>query len=427
LIILALGSTALVSYSTLAFELPALERSVSISRQFVVYNSDVHVRAALCNVAERTKGALLALLQTSDQWKTPIVINASLPQANLPELPPAALNVSQTGVGLKLQLDLTIGPDLNAPVIERELLRVILLEMVYRAKPNLPPGAPYVRPPEWLIDGILALGSQRDPIEFGAPLKALATSNKIVSLQNFLQQRTEPLDSPSREIYRSYSYVLVSLLSRGHLMAKYIADLADAPNDTTGDLLAHCPKLGASNENAERVWKSSVIDLAGKIGYGSLTVVETERRLETLLHFQFPASKEPDRFWALEEYPSFRRFSERAVVLNKLTEDLMVLGVRANPMSRPVVQEYQNIAFRLARGKTRGVAGRLTRVRNARDLLVARVQEIDDYMNWFEATRASAPSGTFAGYLKTPQEAVKSRRRDAISIYLDSIEIQVHE
>ena len=68
----------------------------------------------------------------------------------------------------------------------------------------------------------------------------------------------------------------------------------------------------------------------------------------------------------------------------------MVLGVRANPMSRPVVQEYQNIAFRLARGKTSGIAARLKRVKNARELLVGRVQEIDDYMNWFEATQSAA-------------------------------------
>ena len=156
--------------------------------------------------------------------------------------------------------------------------------------------------------------------------------------------------------------------------------MADAPNDTLSDLIAHCPKLGGSVENANRVWESSVTELASSSGYELLTVAETERRLETLLHFRFPASKEPDRFWSLEDYAKFRRFTERALVLNKLTEDLMVLGVRANPMSRPVVQEYQNIAFRLARGKTSGIAGRLARVKDARELLVGRVQEIEDYV-----------------------------------------------
>lgn len=404
-----------------------MERSVSVSRQFIVYSSDVRVRAGLCNVAERTKATLLALLLTSDDWKTPIVINAMPPQANLPELPAAALTVSQTGFGLKLQVDLTIRPDLNASAIECELLRAILLERMYRAQPNLPVGTAYVSPPEWLLDGVLAWGSQRDPAEFAAPLKTIVAANKIISLQDFLRQRPEMLDSPSREIYRSYSYALVSFLSRGPLIARYIADLPNAPNDTLSDLIAHYPKLGGSVENAERIWKNSVADLAASSGYQLLTVAETERRLEVLLHFQFPASKEAERFWSLEDYPRFRRFRERALVLNKLTEDLMVLGVRANPMSRPVVREYQDIAFRLARGKTSGIAARLKRVQNARELLVGRVQEIDDYMNWFEATHIRGGSGSFAEYLKAPEEPAKSRRRDAISVYLDSIETQVRD
>ena len=169
----------------------------------------------MCNVAERAKSTVLALLQQPDQWKTPIVVNAQPPQANLPELPAAALNLSQTGFGLKLQLDLTIGADLDAPAIERELLRVILVEMMYRRQPNLPVGTAYVRPPEWLVDGIQAWGSQLGPAEFGAPLKNPVATHKIVSLENFLRQRPELLDSPSRLVYRSYSYALVSLLKSG--------------------------------------------------------------------------------------------------------------------------------------------------------------------------------------------------------------------
>jgi hypothetical protein len=410
-----------------AAALPALERSVSVSRQFVVYSSDARVRAALCSVAERTKATLLAFLQLPDQWKTPIVINAFPPQANLPEIPAAALNVSQTGFGLKLQLDLTIGPDLNAPAVEREVLRVVLLEMMYRRQPNLAVGTPYVRPPEWLLEGVLARGSQRDPAEFGARLKNLVATNKDISLQNFLRQRPEMLDSPSRDIYRSYSYALVSLLSRSKLLPKYITDLAHSPNDTLSDLLAHFPKLGGSIESAERAWKIKVAELAGSTSYELLTVAETERRLETLLHFQFPASKDPEEFWNFENFSTFMRLPGRSFVLNRVTEDLIVLGARANPIARPVVQEYQNIAFRLARGKTGGIARRLARAKTAREMLTARVQRIDDYMNWFEVTQTRGRSGSFVEYLKTAEQSVRSRRRDAISVYLDSMESQVRD
>ena len=405
--------------------LPPLERSVSASRQFIVYSSDVRVRAAMCNVAERAKATVLALLQQSDQWKTPIVVNAQPPQANLPELPAAALNLSQTGFGLKLQLDLTIGADLNAPAIEREFLRVILVEMMYRRQPNLPAGTAYVRPPEWLVDGILAWGSQLGPAQFGAPLKNPVATHKIVSLENFLRQRPELLDSPSRLVYRSYSYALVSLLKSGKDLAEFIADLPEARADALSDLIVHFKKLGGSIDNAERVWNTNVTQIATSNGYESLTVSETERRLETSLHFQFPKSKQPEKFWKLEDYREFIRLPERGTVLNGLSENLMVLGVRASPVCRPIVLEYQQIASTLAHGKTRGIGRRLAQLSNARETLTARVQQIDDYMNWFEGTQSSARSGTFVEYLKTAGRIAAPHRSDAISVYLDSLENQM--
>src|SRR6266446_8828628 len=103
-----------------------LERSVSPSQQFVIYGADDLSRGAISELAEKTKANLLALLRRGDEWKTPIVINLQRPQANLPEIPSRALRFSQTGFGLKLQLDLTLVANLDRAAIEREVLRAIL-------------------------------------------------------------------------------------------------------------------------------------------------------------------------------------------------------------------------------------------------------------------------------------------------------------
>ena len=86
-----------------------LARSMSPSRQFIIYGANTTLRGAVSELAEQTKANLLALLRQPDGWKTPIVVNLQSAQANLPEIPPAALRFSQTGFGLKLQFDLTIG------------------------------------------------------------------------------------------------------------------------------------------------------------------------------------------------------------------------------------------------------------------------------------------------------------------------------
>ena len=103
------------------------ERSVSPSRQFVIYGADAKLRGAVSDLAERTKADLLTLLRQRDNWTVPVVVNLQPQQPNLPEIPPADFRFSQTGFGLKLQLDLTISKNLDASLVERELLRAILL------------------------------------------------------------------------------------------------------------------------------------------------------------------------------------------------------------------------------------------------------------------------------------------------------------
>src|SRR5436309_12108206 len=127
------------------------ERSVSPSHQFIIYGADIVLRGAVSNLAEQTKTNLLALLRQRDAWKIPVVINLQPQQANLPEIPPAELHFSQTGFGPKLQLDLTITQNLDASLMEREVLRVILLEMIYRNQPNVSPGTALV----YATDGLL--------------------------------------------------------------------------------------------------------------------------------------------------------------------------------------------------------------------------------------------------------------------------------
>src|SRR3954470_3311160 len=168
------------------------EHSTSPSRQFVIYGADAKVRGAISALAEQTKTNLLGLMRQRDNWKTPVVVNLQSQQSNLPELPAADLRFSQTGFGIKLQLDLAISKNVDVLLVERELLRAILLEMIYRNQPHITAGAMLVEPPDWLIDGALALSPERDR---GPLIEAIADTEKPVSLEKFLRQRPGLFDS----------------------------------------------------------------------------------------------------------------------------------------------------------------------------------------------------------------------------------------
>jgi len=227
------------------------ERSVSPSRQFIIYGADAALRGAVSDLAERTKADFLVLLRQRDNWTVPIVVNLQLQQANLPEVPPADLRFSQTGFGLKLQLDLTLFKKLDSSLIERELLRAILLEMIYRKESHLAAGTVFVEPPDWLLDGVLALAPGRDREYL---LDALTTANKTVPLETFLRQRPELLDSAGRVLYRAHSFALVQMLIDGRdgpgRLAQYIGHLPDASNEPLTNLKAHFPFLVADAEGS---------------------------------------------------------------------------------------------------------------------------------------------------------------------------------
>jgi hypothetical protein len=212
--------------------------TVSPSREFVIYGGDATLRGSVSELAEQTKMNFLALLRQRDQWKTAFIINLQRQQANLPEIPPTDLRVIQTGFGVKFQLDLMVGEKIDGSSIERQLLRATLLEMIYRGKDDLAPGTMLVQPPDWLVEGALALALGRDHT---ALVEALSDCGKAKSLDEFLGQRFELLDSAGRMLYRAYSLALVQgLLDEGGGrtgLARYIANLSHASNDSLADAL----------------------------------------------------------------------------------------------------------------------------------------------------------------------------------------------
>jgi hypothetical protein len=400
------------------------EHSTSPSRQFVIYGADAKVRGAISGLAEQTKTNFLGLLRQRDDWKTPVVVNLQSQQANVPEIPPSDLRFSQTGFGIKLQLDLTLSKNVDVSLVERELFRAILLEMVYREHPHITVGAMLVEPPDWLIDGALALAPGR---ERGPLIEAVVNTEKPLPLEKFLQQRPEFLDSTGRTLYRAYAFALVQMLldgkNGGAQLAKFIDHLEDSSNDPLADLKAQFPSL---TDDAERTWQLALNRLKSLQTFRLLTFAESEQRLDELLNVKISEPKKPVELVKLEELARHKASASEKMALDQLKRDLMFLVPQTNPVLRPIGREYQEIAELLARGKRRGVTKRLLRLEQIRQQLAARMGEIDDYMNWFEATQMNSGSGNFTGYLKAVDQSQvpAPRRHDPLSVYMNALEDQ---
>jgi hypothetical protein len=304
-------------------------------------------------------------------------------------------------------------------------MRAILLEMIYRNQSSVAAGTPYVAPPDWLIAGLLALTPGRDR---AALMETLQLATKLMAFDEFLRQRPALLDSPGRVLYRAYSFALVQLLLNSPdgcaRLTRYIDNLSHASNDPLADLKAHFPFLG---NDPQRTWQTHIAGLRTSRSYQLLSFAETDQRLEETLCSARVVAADGPKSLRLEELARRKVSPPEKIALKKLGEDLLLLVARAHPAMRPVVQEYYDISALLARGKRKRVPARLARLETTRTSLIACMNEIDDYMNWFEATQPTNTSGTFTDYLRSAAESnePEPRRRDPISVYLDVIEQQL--
>jgi hypothetical protein len=271
---------------------------------------------------------------------------------------------------------------------------------------------------------VLALTPGRDR---GPLVEAVVLSDKIMPLQEFLRQHPSLLDSPARLLYRAYSLALVQLIVDGadgrSRLVGYIDNLARASNDPFADLKAQFPIL---SDDAEKTWRSSVAELNAAQNYQLLSFIETERRLDELLRGKTSKAGPSSDAIQFEDLWQRKISPAERPALNRLNQNLLLLAARANPVMRPIVREYQQIVVLIAAGKHKRLAERFARLKTTRVEIAARMNDVDDYMNWFEATQSKTMSNVFVDYLKAaglPQTPAP-RRRDALSVYLDAIEEQ---
>ena len=403
--------------------------SISTSRQFLVFGADTPGRGLVCDLSERIKSNFLRLLAEQDHWKTPLLINLDSPQANFPDTRKTNLEVSQLGFGLKLQLNFVVSRELQKHEVEREILRAILVERIYRERGDIAAGRPYVAPPDWLLDGLLALAAGNELRDNARLLENVVDGNKIAPLEEVVNQPRSQLNAASRRLFDAYSQALVELLldtpGGPQKLVQFLVDLPTAPNDAVADLRVHFPEtLGRA---PQKWWCLSVARLSATNRHEILSAAETGQLLDRLLHFSIPGLDGKRRQYSLGDFAKFGQLPGSASVLEERSRQLLLLSVRVHPSYRAIVEEEYELTRLLARGQSKGVRERLDEVESYRAIAQRRANAIDDYLNWYEATQMKTISGAFTQVMKDAQTSKETRphRRDPISVYLDSVEMEM--
>jgi hypothetical protein len=155
------------------------------------------------------------------------------------------------------------------------------------------------------------------------------------------------------------------------------------------------------------------------------TFFGTAQQLEELRRTKIALDASGKNPLSLEETVRTSRSKINIPAARDLAQRFLVLAPRAHPLLRSVVMDYQLAAQSVAKRMTRGLARRLGHAAALLDQVYSRMHEVEDFMNWFEATQARSASGDFQDYVRAAQsDPAIMHRHDALSVYLDSMELQ---
>jgi hypothetical protein len=407
---------------------PLAPRTISGSKQFLVFCADPAARSQVASYTEEIKNSVLQVLGEADRWKYNILVTLeTIPAAQ--GQPPAVLSLFQNESGLKIQIDVRLGSDPSKVNLQRLLVRALLLEFSYRDQPQLvKPGRPYVEPPWWLVEGIMQIFLRRETGLDTDLFKRIVDVNRLPPIRKFLAGQPSDFDGSAIETMdQACAMCLVQLLTdqpggRASL-ASLVRHWPQGNGDSVASLTQEFSSLAKNEQSLQKWWTLNLARFSAADRYKGLNSEESEKQLTAALTLQIAKTGSTEiQTFTLADYGEFLKLPAHKDALTGSLNALSALATTATAYYRPVVAEYQEIISLLLHGKTRGLKSRIAKADQLRADLHERMTGITDYLNWFEATQVSVRSGKFEGYLKAANElAEPPPRQDPLSRYMDEV------
>lgn len=410
-----------------ALEMP--QRSVSSSEQFVVYASSAPTRSKIAMRAEDLKKQFLDLLQAKENpWKTPIILNIGAPPPNKKRPPKSQFGVYEGDAETaKIQIDVFDLSHLDSMDFDAQILTAVALEYAYRNTPILA-GRSFEMPPPWLAEGLLERFRSRQGGLKASVYSSLLAGGKSPRIEVFLDTDPSRLDPTSRALYRAEASALIDALLELPDGRKGLRDFLSVPRKSRGslnDLLAAFPSLQGERELLGRKWLLAIARASASNRVDPLSVRETATQLAEVLDVKpLPDPKNPEVAamsgpYALE---TIARSQSGPFILAQTADSLLRLSIRAHPLYKPVVDEYLAIVRDLAARPKRRVDKRVAAAEQMRAALAQQTTEMNDYIDWVEATQLREDNEEVAAAIVEVEEIERpAPRTDAISRYVDAI------
>lgn len=420
---------------TLAFLLGALavellqaslfnNRTVSSSGAFVVYAESPALRGKISREAERVHDGWMRVIDQPVRASAPIVIQDRSGEVRPKGMPATKITVFDIeGGGTKIQLDLWDKKATGGDALALEVCRALVIHAMRREKLSAG-GASIDPPPEWLVEGVAeSLRGSDGEVPSGIHA-ALLRSDRPPSLNRFLRERPEIMDSRSLILYRAQAYALLEVLRKASEPKRRMAEfLAGNPHKAGVEELLAAFSLGKSESELNKLWTLSIARSSMPQRHSSLGVRATNEALEVLMDVPAPPdAKSPDglEVRGAHALPALAKVRGGSQVMRELALECILLEFRAHPLMKPFIAEYRRIFMTLERKPKAKIAAEIEELEALRALLLERHGAILDYMNWYEATQLDEEGKS--PLAEIPELPEIPQRRDPLTRELDRME-----
>ena len=406
--------------------------AVSRSMQFRVTGGEGPVRGSVAILADQTKDELLLLTEERDEWKVPIRVMLFGKEGDPSPPRSIVMELFVTDAGYAPRVNVHLGRGLEQERFANAITSALILERSLRDRKADDAETPFLVPP-WLTDGLREATAWNQKRSDRRPYEALFKRGGLFKLNELFAVSAaahENLDAASRLAFQVSSGALVMALLEQPQgkegFRQFLSQVAGFQGEMPVLLRRHFPELNLSETSLAKWWALQLANKGAAPLTDSLSITETERTLSESLHLHFrsadgSAQERPLSAW--KEVAEMKE-AERAEAVRPAQDALVRLSYRSFPSYRPLLMEYQTALSSLARGKTEKVEASLASLDASRELMRSKAERAQDYLDWFEITRARQTSGDFDDYLRLKDRvnyrAVK--REDDLSKYLDQMD-----
>ncbi len=416
-----------------------IPRTVSATRQFIIFHPEKGVRTAVARGAESLKENWLQMMGLRDEWRLPILIHATRPQGRTMVGDFSNLRVFTTTSGMQIEIDVVLNESFNPAEFARRVVEALFLELAYRDRPALKPGAQIAQLPTWLALGGTSYVRHESSTLPEDLFDHLIATDQLLTLRDFLEYQPVAPDETSTKIYSAYAYAFLRMLRElpaGKAgLIHFVKALPDARDLSPETLFRYFPALEREGSSLEKWWTLNLAKMSTVGDWRMLNPKETVERLADYLEVEILAPEEKSiLIYPLEEWPVFIENPNTRRGLVILAERLGHLSVVCDPLFAPVINDYIQFTQQLYDGKPgklldqqKELNAQLARFQEIREILLKKREDITDYLNWYEATQVDEVSGAFEEYLRLTRAPLDHMRLrdDDLTRYMNQLEYQI--